>query len=138
MMKNLGIVGHIHKLKKMEKNNRGTLPENIRQGYNLTITNQQGQKLAGLLNMKIEEKQARNNQIITNTFKYEYSKEDLEIPNIIRGKLTMQPREDQCPDLMFDQVISIEEVPNTTPYAYDLTVEDTRNFDIYNGLCLAD
>ena len=42
------------------------------------------------------------------------------------------------PDLEFDQVISIEEVPNTTPYAYDLTVEDTRNFDCYNGLCMRD
>lgn len=42
------------------------------------------------------------------------------------------------PDLEFDQVISIEEVPNTTPYAYDLTVEETRNFDCYNGLCMRD
>ena len=50
----------------------------------------------------------------------------------------MQNRNNSCPDIQFDQIISIEEVPNTTNYAYDLTVEDTRNFDIYNGSCMAD
>ena len=50
----------------------------------------------------------------------------------------MEQRNDRMVDLQFDQIISIEEVPNTTNYAYDLTVEDTRNFDIYNGICMAD
>ena len=60
------------------------------------------------------------------------------IPNIVNGILIMQNRNNSCPDIQFDQIISIEEVPNTTNYAYDLTVEDTRNFDIYNGICMAD
>ena len=60
------------------------------------------------------------------------------IPNMVHGSLSMESREGRMPDLEFDQVISIEEVPNTTPYAYDLTVEDTRNFDCYNGLCMRD
>jgi DNA-directed RNA polymerase beta' subunit len=61
------------------------------------------------------------------------------IPNIINGKTVMQPRgADSMQDLLFDQIVLIEEVPNTTKYAYDLTVEDTRNFDIYNGLCMRD
>jgi DNA-directed RNA polymerase II subunit RPB1 len=34
--------------------------------------------------------------------------------------------------------VSIEEVPNTTPYAYDLTVERTRNFVIANSLACQD
>jgi len=60
------------------------------------------------------------------------------IPNIINGETIMQARDGRCSDLEFDQIISIEEVPNTTPYAYDLTVEDTRNFDCMNGLCCLD
>lgn len=61
-----------------------------------------------------------------------------QIPNIVNGSLSMESRQGRMPDLEFDPVISIEEVPNTTPYAYDLTVEDTRNFDCYNGLCMRD
>jgi hypothetical protein len=60
------------------------------------------------------------------------------IPNIIAGTLVMEPRAERCPDLEFDQIVSIQEVPNTTDYAYDLTVEDTRNFDCKNGINLAD
>ena len=138
MLKNLGIIGNINKPKKAIKNNRGTLPENIKQPYNLTILNQQGKKLANLLNIKVEEKQNRCKQVLSETFKYEYSREHTIIPNIVNGELTMQPRNNQCPDLIFDKVISIEEVKNPTSYAYDLTVEDTRNFDIYNSICLAD
>jgi DNA-directed RNA polymerase beta' subunit len=60
------------------------------------------------------------------------------VPNVVDGVLLMESRNGRMPDLDFDQVVSIEEVPNTTPYAYDLTVEDTRNFDCYNGLCMRD
>jgi len=47
----------------------------------------------------------------------------------------MELRAGRCPDLEFDQIVSIDEVPNTTDYAYDLTVEETRTFDCINGLC---
>jgi DNA-directed RNA polymerase beta' subunit len=69
---------------------------------------------------------------------YIYNNEDSIIPNIVNGETIMQERKNTMSDLVFDQIISIEEVENTTSYAYDLTVEDTRNFDIYNGLCLRD
>jgi DNA-directed RNA polymerase II subunit RPB1 len=59
-------------------------------------------------------------------------------PNVVNGELTMEERSGRMIDLEFDEIVSIEEVSNTTPYAYDLTVEETRNFDIYNGLCLRD
>lgn len=59
-------------------------------------------------------------------------------PNEVNGIVTMESRDGRCIDLEFDKVVSIEEVPNTTPYAYDLTVEDTRNFDCINGLNLRD
>jgi len=50
----------------------------------------------------------------------------------------MENRNDKMPDLLFDQITNIEEIQNTTNYAYDLTVEHTRNFDCYNGICCRD
>lgn len=68
---------------------------------------------------------------------YDYSENGL-IPNIINGELVMENRNDKMPDLLFDQITNIEEIQNTTNYAYDLTVEHTRNFDCYNGICCRD
>jgi DNA-directed RNA polymerase II subunit RPB1 len=67
-----------------------------------------------------------------------FATEDIMVPNIVDGKLVMEDRMGRFTDIEFDQIVSIEEVQNTTKYAYDLTVEDTRNFDCYNGLCLRD
>jgi intein/homing endonuclease len=50
----------------------------------------------------------------------------------------MEQRNERMKDLEFDEIVSIEEVQNPTNYAYDLTVEDTRNFDLYNSICAAD
>lgn len=138
MLKNLGIISKINKPTKQEKNNRGTLPENIQQHYELIVSNKQGQKLAALLNMKPSTKQDKVRQLLTETFKYEYCGSDLKVPNIIDGQLTIELRDSRFEDIEFDQIVSIEEVQNTTNYAYDLTVEDTRNFDIFNGLCMED
>ncbi|MEB3202796.1 MAG: hypothetical protein VKK05_08300, partial [Synechococcus sp.] len=40
--------------------------------------------------------------------------------------------------IVYDRVIAIEEVESSHPYVYDFTVKDTRNFNIYNGLAVAD
>lgn len=40
--------------------------------------------------------------------------------------------------IFYDKVVNIKEIPNPTPYVYDLTVEDTRNFNAHNGLALVD
>ena len=138
MLKNVGVIGKIYKLKKVEKNNRGTLSENIKQGYSLIMANQQGQKLAKMLNMKPAEKNAKCKQLLSETFKYEYCMSHLMVPNIVNGELKMEPRNDRYVDIEFDKIISIEEVSNTTNYAYDLTVEDTRTFDCINGINLFD
>ena len=138
MLKNLGIIGKIHKKKKQEKNNRGTLPENFKQPYEISIANKHVQKLAAMLNMKPTTKQDKARQLLTETFKYEYCGSDLKVPNIIDGQLTVEPRDNRFEDIEFDQIVSIEEVQNTTNYAYDLTVEDTRTFDCINGLTLFD
>jgi len=125
MMKNMGIVANIRKI-----NNQ----ENIKQLYDLIVSNQQAHKLGTMLNLKIKIKQDLINTLLTQTFEYEYSS----IPNKINGEIVFQDRLSMVPDLIFDKIISIEEVPNTTKYAYDLTVEGTRNFDCMNGLCQND
>ena len=120
------------------KNNRGTLPENIHQMYNLTIRNNQSQKLASLLNLSIASKNERLKLLPEKTFKYEFNKADLFLPNMVDGVLVIEDRKERMMNLKFDTIVSIEEVANTTPYAYDLTVEETRNFDCYHGLCVRD
>jgi DNA-directed RNA polymerase beta' subunit len=136
MLKNIGVYGKLHKPKKQRTNNRGS--QNIYQHYILSIRNQQLQKLALLLNLPIKEKQQRLQGLIERKFQYEYSKDYLTIPNIIDGITVFQPRDGMVPDLMFEEIVSIEEVSNTTNYAYDLTVSDTRNFDTYYGVACRD
>lgn len=137
MLRNLGVTSHIYKIP-TRKANAHTI-KHKKQAYSLDVKNRQAQKLASVLNLTIKEKQERLDILLKqNYFKYEYSLEDLKVPNIVDGKLVMEPRDNRFLDLEFDEIVSIEEVPNTTNYAYDLTVEDTRNFDSYNGLSLRD
>ena len=136
MLKNIGIVSYIHKPTKIEINNRGS--KNIKQHYILQIKNRQSQKLGELLNMPIKQKQQKVESLLQQNFMYEYNKKFLTIPNIVDGVTIMEDRLHRMPDMLFDEIVSIEEVQNTSPYAYDLTVEDTRNFDIYNGICMRD
>lgn len=44
---------------------------------------------------------------------------------------------DDC-DVIFDRIIIIEEVEATGGIVYDLTVKDTKNFNLTNGLCCRD
>ena len=136
MMKNLGVVSKIRKLRKQETNNRGSL--NIKQVYELQVRNGQTLKLGAMLNLPIKSKQDRINTLLTQTFQYEYDKAYITIPNKINGEIVFQTRGNNVPDLIFDKIVSIEEVPNTTNYAYDLTVAETRNFDCMNGLTILD
>ena len=41
----------------------------------------------------------------------------------------------QAETIMYDQVMKIEEVSNAHNWVYDLTVELTRSFNLWNGLC---
>jgi DNA-directed RNA polymerase II subunit RPB1 len=135
MLKNFGILSKIDKSSKILKN-RGS--KNIKQHYILSINNQQAQGLASMLNLPIKSKQERIKGLIKRSFKYEYSKEYLSLPNMVDGKIIFEPRGNMVPDLVFEEIMSIEEVSNTTNYAYDLTVLDTRNFDTYYGVCCRD
>jgi len=41
-------------------------------------------------------------------------------------------------NIIYDEIIDIIEFKSEYPHVYDLTVQDTRNFNIYNGLCIRD
>lgn len=136
MLKNLGVLSKMYKPTLQTTNNRGS--QNIKQLFILRIANNQAKKLAEILQLPIAEKQRRSKDILSRNFKYDYCKSDLEIPNMINGEIIMESRDDRCVDIEFDQIVSIEDVENTTDYAYDLTVEDTRTFDCKNGLSVQD
>jgi len=137
MMNIVGVYSYISKPKKAATNNRGS--QNIKQPYTLNVVNQQATALAKMLNMKTAIKQqACVDYVVSYEHKYEYSKHATFVPNEIGGEIVMEERNHRYEDVLFDRIISIEEVDNTTPYAYDLTVENTRNFNLYNGLCQRD
>ena len=137
MLNIMDIYSFISKPKKPETNNRGS--QDIKQCYQLNVVNQQAKKLAAILRMKLVDKQATCVEyILAHTYKYEFCRNALTVPNEIDGELVFEEKNDRYADVLFDEIISIEEIDNTTPYAYDLTVENTRNFNIYNGLCQKD
>lgn len=134
----LDVYSFIIKTKKQETNNRGTLSENIHQSYCLSITGSQLHSFASQLNLKIKYKQDALVDILKHDYMYEIHKNATIIPNEIDGELILEKREDTYPGVIFDSIKNIEEVPNTTNYAYDLTILETRTFNIYNGLALFD
>jgi DNA-directed RNA polymerase beta' subunit len=137
MLNIMDIYSFISKPKKPETNNRGS--QDIKQCYQLNVVNQQAKKLAAILRMKLMAKQQTCVEYISShTYKYEFCRNALTVPNEIDGELVFEEKKDRYADVLFDEIISIEEIDNTTPYAYDLTVENTRNFNIYNGLCQKD
>ena len=132
----LNTYSYITKYKKQETNNRGS--KNIKQLYNLFITGSQIHSLASMLNIKIKYKQENLKQLLNHEYKYNIHKIATIIPNEIDGELVFQKRDDMYSGVIFDKIKTIEEVSNTTNYAYDLTVADTRNFNTYNGLAIVD
>ena len=136
MLNILGIYSFITKPSKVEKNNRGS--KDIKQLYTLFVRNTQAKTLASLLNMKLQYKQDNLEIILKNNPKYKINRNATFVPNEIDGTIVMQKREQDYKDVLFDKIVKIEEVENTTNYAYDLTIKDTKNFNIYNGLALRD
>jgi DNA-directed RNA polymerase beta' subunit len=135
----LNIYGYIKKGSKVEKNNRGTLPENIHQLYYLYIKGSQLHNLGSLLNIKLKYKQDALVELLQHNYHYEIHRNATIIPNEIDGQVNYQERQaEEFTDILFDKITSIVEVANTTNYAYDLTVADTRNFNLGNGACVRD
>jgi hypothetical protein len=120
------VFSHIHKPPKQESNNRGSL--DIKQLYTLCIYGRQSRKLSYVLNMRIKHKQNGCELLKKHAHKFEYGKRFEMIPNEIDGELVMEKRDERFIDTVFSKIKSIEEVSNTTSYAYDLTVNLTKNF----------
>ena len=136
ILNNLGIYSYITKYKKQETNNRGS--KDIKQLYNLFVRNKQALLLAEKLNMKLKYKQDKLTDILNHDYKYNYCKSYDSVPNDVDGEIIFEDRNGRYKNILFDKIKSIEEVSNTTNYAFDLTVADTRNFNIYNGLAIVD
>ena len=135
----LGVYSHIYKCKKRESNNRGTLPENIHQPYRLNVCGEQNKILAAMLNIKIGYKQENLVEILKHEHTFYIHENATKIPNEVDGEIEFEERTpDNYSTLLFDEIKSIEEVPNTTNYVYDLTILETRNFVIYNGIACRD
>ena len=133
----LGIYSFISKPKKVETNNRGS--KDIKQLYVLSITGSQLHDLSKILNIKISYKQDNLIDLLKHNYQYDIHRNATIIPNEIDGEIILKERKtDTYIGVIFDKIKSIEEVPNTTNYAFDLTIEDTRTFNIYNGLALED
>ena len=114
MLKNTGIVSKI--MKEMKDDKYGY-------GYKLMMETGQSSKIMDVFDRELDIESYDLNE---------------QVPNIIDGNTRFEDRNGRYIDIEFDKIIKIEEVQNTTNYAYDLTVEDTRNFDCYNGLCIVD
>jgi DNA-directed RNA polymerase beta' subunit len=109
------------------------------EGSKLIVSGDQNKKLASLLNLKLAYKQEKVSALASYNYRYDIHKNATVIPNEVDGVVVMEERtDDKYKTLLFDKIIGIEEVANTTDYAYDLTVEDTRTFVIYNGLAMMD
>ena len=134
----LNILGIYSKIK-TNKTSENTRFKVVHQCYDLVVRNKQAQKLAGMLNIKLKYKQDNLKDLLEHTYMYDLNKNYLTIPNEINGEIVFQKRtHESCNGVLFDKIKSIIEVPNTTKYAYDLTVKDTRTFNIYNGLAIED
>lgn len=133
----LNVYSYITKHKKPETNNRGSL--DIKQLYNLEIKGGQLYEFASKLNIKLKYKQDNLVSILQHEYQYEIHRKNTIIPDEIDGEIILKERNDtDYVGVLFDKIKSIEEVPNTTNYAYDLTIFDTRTFNIYNGLAIFD
>lgn len=130
----VGVYSYIKKPRKILTNNRGS-----KQGYYLSIPGSQLHEFANKLNIKIKHKQDNLKLLVEHNHQYKIHKKDTIIPNEVNNVLIFQNRtDDKYTDILFDKVKSIEMVPNTTNYAYDLTIQDTRIFNLYNGLPVFD
>jgi DNA-directed RNA polymerase subunit A" len=81
-------------------------------------------------------------KMFANKFKITYDKKQLKLNNITLTKKLIDKNIDiNYPDdrnVYFDEIKSIEYVEATRGFVYDLTVPDTYNFNLYNGLVVRD
>ena len=112
-----GIFGSLRN--NLQKNNNiGS--KNIKRMYTLNIRNGFAQRFARVIPLTEHNKQEKLNTItLFKKYKYNRGKSQTEFP---------------LRDVYFDEVLSVEYVDGTTEYVYDLTVEVTRCFQLWNGV----
>ena len=120
----LSYFGIFGKLSNFLQKNNNIGSKNIKRMYTLNIRNGFAQRFARNISLTEHNKQEKLNTI-TLFKKYRYN----------RGR-----SQDEFPvvDVYFDEILSVEYVDGTTEYVYDLTVEITRNFQLWNGQNQAD
>jgi DNA-directed RNA polymerase beta' subunit len=137
-----GIYTKIKTNKLQLTNNIGS--KNILQGYTLTMKCDGAKIFANEIPMLIPYKQERLNEYKLRPLEISSELKDI-IPkynhnknmyyNVNRRKLVDIFKVDApFKDIRFDKIVTIEEIPNPTEWAYDLTVEITRTFSVLNGL----
>jgi DNA-directed RNA polymerase II subunit RPB1 len=91
-----------------------------------------------MLNIKLKYKQEKIAELLKHDYLYEIHKNATIIPNTLDGELILEERDNNYLGVIFDKIKNIEEVSNTSNYAFDLTISDTRTFNIYNSLAMFD
>jgi DNA-directed RNA polymerase II subunit RPB1 len=142
-----GIYTKIRTNKLQQTNNIGS--KNILQGYTLTIKSDGTKIFANEIPMLIPYKQERLNEFKMQPLDISTETSDI-IPKFtdkygkIYSKINRRKLVKLCnidvpfKDVRFDEIVTIEEIPNPTEWAYDLTVEFTRTFSVLNGLKIFD
>lgn len=139
MLKTMGIMSYIRTHTKQTKNNRGTKPENIHDVWTINVRNASVVALASILeHTPIHHKSQKCRELMQYQPKTPYLKHQEQIPNKVNNTIQMEDRDGRMQDVVFVKVKSIQEIPNTTAYAYDLTVDHVRTFLAENGVCLED
>jgi DNA-directed RNA polymerase beta' subunit len=140
-----------------EKRNRF---QTTQMSYKLSISCGNTKRFAEQFKLTILEKQSRLAAMLDKNTYFTYSRNDI-VPDIItqkygcisvhRDKLSSMVNDPTLckadkqvfenvlsENIAYDRVKSIEEVVSDHPYVYDLTVSNTKNFNLYNGLAMRD
>ena len=123
-------------------NNIGS--KNILQGYTLSMKCDGAKIFANEIPMLIPYKQERLNEFKMRPLDVSTESKDI-IPKFtdksgkiytkINRRKLVEKFNVPFKDVRFDEIVTIEEIPNTTEWVYDLTVEITRNFVLRDGTC---
>lgn len=128
--------------------------------YKMTVSCTNTSRFCKAFNLTIQEKQKRLEALSHKSTRYDRGRFDV-VPDVVTeayGSITLH--RDKVPellkdpkltaldkevvarilteDIMYDQVVSIEEVVSEHPFVYDLTVSNTKNFNVYNGIAMRD
>lgn len=116
-----GIFGILSKTQTLKSYN---CKKNIKRKFTITINNEFSKVFAKEIYITETQKQEKLQKItLLKKYKYKYGVSQKNFPER---------------NVYFDKIISIEYVNGSTNYVYDLTVAETRNFQLFNGLNCAD